>query len=160
MLECFNRRTVLAVALALIASGPAAAVAGADAVLSISAGGETRGLSMEDLRARPQAVITTTTEFTDGPTTFAGPLARDVLTPPEGATVAVMRAINDYSVEIPLEDFQKWDVVLAVEMNGKAMSRRDKGPIWVMYPIDEHDELQSPVYINRLIWQLSSVSFR
>jgi hypothetical protein len=155
-----DRRRFLIAAAALVAAAPATVDTAADAVLSIDANGDVRGLTMEDLRALPRTMITTTTEFTDGPTQFAGPLARDVLTPPDGATVAVMRAINDYSVEIPLDDFRRFDVVLAIEVNGKTMSRRDKGPIWVMYPLDDHPELQSPIYINRLIWQLSSVAFK
>lgn len=115
---------------------------------------------MADLEAMPQREIVTTTEFTDGAVAFSGPLARDVLDPPSGAAVAVMTALNDYAVEVPLKDFMDFDVVLAIRMNGERMSRRDKGPIWLMYPLDDHAELRQPVYVNRLIWQLKSVAFK
>lgn len=128
-------------------------------VLTIHAAVE-RALSREELAALPQHAITQTTEFTDGDVTFTGPLARDVIDAPQGATVAVMTAINDYSVEIPVEDFDRYDVILALEMNGKALTRRDKGPIWVMYPLAATDPAQKSLIDNRLIWQLRDISFR
>lgn len=154
----FSRRGALCAALA--ASLLAAAPAFADALLTITTDEGEIALTREDIEALPQHEITTTTEFTDGAATFRGPLARDVLNPPKGATVAVMRAINDYAIEIPIEDFTRFDVVLATHMNGKALSRRDKGPIWVMYPLSDHPELADPVYINRLIWQLATVAYK
>jgi hypothetical protein len=157
MVHVLTRRTAL-VGATMLAAAPAFGAAGP--ALTIVANGQSAALTLDDLRALPQHVVTTHTEFTDGLTTFVGPLARDVLTPPDGATVALMRAINDYEVEIPLEDFRRFDVVLALSMNGTPLSRRDNGPIWVMYPLDDDSELASPVYINRLIWQLKSVTFR
>ena len=63
-------------------------------------------------------------------------------------------AANDYFVEIPTEDFRRYDVILAMEADGAPLARRDKGPIWLMYPISDHEELGDPIYIHRLIWQV------
>ena len=41
-----------------------------------------------------------------------------------------------------------------MEVEGAPLSRRDKGPLWLMYPISSHSELQEPVYLGRLIWQV------
>lgn len=153
------RRRLLG-ALAAVALCAGAARAGTDAILTVAGEGAPVALSSEAIAALPQHEIATATEFTDGRPVFRGPLARDVLKAPAGATVAVMRAVNDYTVEIPLSDFADYDVVLATHMNGAPLSRRDKGPIWVMYPLDSHAELASPVYVNRLIWQLASVAFK
>ena len=44
--------------------------------------------------------------------------------------------------------------------NGERLSRRDKGPIWLIYPLDDHEELKDPVYTIRLIWQLTAMELR
>jgi hypothetical protein len=41
-----------------------------------------------------------------------------------------------------------------MEADGKKLSRRDKGPLWLMYPISDNAELADPRYIHRLIWQV------
>ena len=68
--------------------------------------------------------------------------------------MATATAINDYSVEIPIEDYATYDVILATEMDGKKLTLRDKGPIWIVYPRDDHSELDDPVVNARWIWQL------
>ena len=47
-----------------------------------------------------------------------------------------------------------YDVILAMWANGVRLSRRDKGPIWLMYPLDDHPELSEAKYSSRLVWQL------
>ena len=119
-------------------------------------------LSEAQLNALEQQTLVTKTDYTDGPTTFIGPLVIDVMAlvgqgPWETAR---MIAANDYAVEIPVSDFKAYDVILAHTMNGKPLSRRDKGPYWIMYPLDSHVELQDPLYNNRLIWQLKMIELR
>ena len=42
-----------------------------------------------------------------------------------------------------------------MEADGKKLSRRDKGPLWLMYPISDHAELNATrSTIPRLIWQV------
>ncbi len=67
-------------------------------------------------------------------------------------------ALDDYSVEIPMSDIESYHVILAMKWNGKTMRVRDKGPIWVIYPIDQHPELSSEVYGGRSIWQLVTLT--
>ena len=118
-------------------------------------------LTDEALMALPQATINTENEFVDGMTSFVGPLGRDVVAlVGEGGSMVVLTAVNDYAVEVPLEDFINYDVVFAMSANGEMFSRRDKGPIWVVYPMSDHAELQDPVYNARLIWQLVKVEIK
>ena len=42
-------------------------------------------------------------------------------------------------------------------MNGKAMDVRNKGPIWIIYPIDEFPELKTEEISGRSIWQLDKL---
>jgi len=118
--------------------------------------------SEADLLALPQVTIRTRTEFTDGVVEFIGPLARDAVAAiePGTATSIHLVAANDYAIDIPLSDLTDYDVILAMQANGKRLSRRDKGPIWLMYPLDDHPELRDPAYTIRLIWQLTVMELR
>lgn len=118
-------------------------------------------LNLEEILALPQTTINTENEFVDAMTAFEGPLGRDLMALlGEGGTTVVLTAVNDYAVEVPLEDFMNYDVVFALSANGERFSLRDKGPIWVVYPMSDHSELQDPVYNARLIWQLVKVELK
>lgn len=102
--------------------------------------------------------VTTTTPWTDGPHVFSGVLARTVFEKvgAEG-TVVLASALNDYTVEIPMSDFQDYDVLLATEMDGEQMQVSDKGPIWIVYPRDDEPALQDRRVNERWVWQLKAL---
>jgi hypothetical protein len=113
------------------------------------------------LESLPQETVATVTPWTDGQTTFTGPLARAVLNLVGAAGTRVEAvALNDYGVVIPTGDFEDYRVILAMLMNGKPMGVRDKGPLWVIYPWSEHPELQTDVVHGRSIWQLKAMNVR
>ncbi|MEQ9608911.1 MAG: molybdopterin-dependent oxidoreductase [Kiloniellaceae bacterium] len=115
----------------------------------------------EMLAALPQHEIRTSTEWTDGVKVFRGPLVRDLLAAvgASGETV-VATAVNDYAVQIPLSDFSSYPVVLAMSMDGEVLSLRNKGPLWIVYPRDDHAELRKSEMNSRWIWQLRSLEIR
>ncbi|MBK0398560.1 hypothetical protein H0I76_05125 [Limibaculum sp. M0105] len=119
-------------------------------------------LSMEQLEALEPHVIATRTEFTDGEVRFEGPLVTDLLrfVGDRAWSSAKITAANDYAIDIPVSDFKAYGVILARRMNGRELSRRDKGPFWLMYPLDDFKELQDPVYNNRLIWQVVKIELK
>jgi len=140
----------------------AAARAESEAALTLSRGPddvETLSFTLEDLAAMPQVTIVTENEFTDGEVTYRGPLVRDVIDHLALGQAETLRftAANDYYVEIPTSDFRRFNVILAMEADGVRLSRREKGPLWLMYPISDHDELRDPLYIHRLIWQVERI---
>lgn len=140
---------LLGVASTSACAGPALRVIGPN--------GEVRAeFTLEELRKMPQHEIVTGNEFVEGTPTFRGPLVRDVLAAAGLDGVARVRlvAANDYVVEVDTEEFRTYDAILALTQDGRPLTRRDKGPIWMMYPISDHPELQDPVYNSRLIWQL------
>ena len=102
--------------------------------------------------------LETTTSVTDGVNQFEGFLIRDLLdwVGAEGEQV-IATALNDYIVEIPLEDFYQYDVLAATHMDGEALTPRDKGPLWIVYPRDDHSELQDIRYDYRWVWQLNGL---
>ena len=117
-------------------------------------------LTEEDLLAMEQFSVFTENGFVDGLVEFTGPLARDVVALLDGVEVETLTltAVNDYSVDIPMSDMLDYDVIFALTQNGERLSIRDKGPIWVIYPMTDHVELQDRIYNDRLIWQLVKVN--
>ncbi len=112
-------------------------------------------LSRDDLKDFPQHEIRTSTTVTDGTPLFEGFLMRDLLDTlgAEGSTITA-RALNDYLMEIPREDFETYDVIGALYMDGEELTARDKGPVWIVYPRDDHTDLQDIRYDTRWVWQL------
>jgi hypothetical protein len=70
---------------------------------------------------------------------------------------AVVVALNDYSTEIPMEDFSKHNVILALKRDGEYMPVRDKGPLFIVYPYDSSPELQTQTYYARSAWQVAKI---
>lgn len=101
--------------------------------------------------------VETHTSFTEGPQRFAGPTLASLLAAVEAEGVRMnARAINDYFVEIPVDHAAAHDVILAMEMNGRKMRIRDKGPIWVVYPLSEAEAEAKP-FDTEMIWQLNRI---
>ncbi len=110
----------------------------------------------DSLAALPWVTIRTANDYIEDSAAFSGPLLRDVLAPLDLARGTVLRAValNDYSVDIPLDDALDYDVIVARTMNGTPMRIRDKGPLWLMYPLDDHFDLTGTSVNHKLIWQL------
>jgi hypothetical protein len=108
-----------------------------------------------------RAQLRTSTSWTDGTPVFEGIWGRSLLDA-LGAhgKVAVARALNDYVVEIPLSDLTGLDVLIATRMDGKNLRIRDRGPLWIIYPWDQHPELNSEAVKQRSIWQLNELDIR
>ncbi len=116
-------------------------------------------MGMEDLLAMPQVTVNTANDFVDDVSEFSGPLARDVVSMlGDDIKMARFYAINGYSIEIPVSDFRDYDVIFALSIDGKLFSLRDKGPVWLIYPMTDNPELQDRVYNDRLIWLLTRVT--
>jgi hypothetical protein len=113
---------------------------------------------LDMLAALPQRQLVTHTPWHQGEQTFTGPLLRDVLAEAGASgTTLVAVALNNYRCEIPLDDAQQFDVILARLHNGEPMRVRDKGPLFVVYPFDADTRLRSERYYARSAWQLRSL---
>jgi len=117
--------------------------------------GDAAMFDMDMLKALPQVRLDTSTVVTDGVRRFDGFLMRDLLEVlgARGETVTAI-ALNDYVIDIPVEDFRRFDVVVAHAMDGEPLPVSDKGPLWIVYPRDDHRELQDIRYDYRWVWHL------
>ena len=120
--------------------------------------GDTAAFDLAMLEKLPQHTFTTKTPWDKAPVKFTGPLLRDVLAAAKASGTSLKAsALNDYKTTIPLDDAQKFDVLLAHKMNDQTISVRTKGPLFIIYPFDTKPELQSSVYYERSAWQLKSI---
>jgi hypothetical protein len=113
---------------------------------------------MAMLEKLPQTSFTTRTPWYSQARKFTGPLLRDVLAA-AGSQGSQLRALalNDYRVEIPADDAQRFDVIVARLLDDKPMPVRDKGPLFIIYPFDSQAALRNAVYFSRCAWQLHAI---
>ncbi|MGX9355815.1 molybdopterin-dependent oxidoreductase [Roseobacteraceae bacterium S113] len=133
----------------------------AEIVLSVSGGiSETNAdnkavFDMDMLREMPSETITTTTIWTEGEQVFVGvPLKVLLDKVGAGGSVILASAINDYTIEIPTDSLSDAAPIVAYLQNGEDMPRREKGPLWIVYPYDSGPEFRTEVVYSRSIWQL------
>lgn len=113
-------------------------------------------LSLKKLDQMDQTVFETTTIWTDGKVAFSGVPLKTLLVEMGAKGRAVeMVALNDYSVTMPIDALEDTAPIVATRMNGKAISVRDKGPFWVVFPYDSHPKYQTETVYARSIWQLN-----
>jgi hypothetical protein len=103
--------------------------------------------------------LTTSTPWTRGPQHFEGVLMSDLLRRVGASGKSVLAAaLNDYMVEIPMEHFERYPVLLALKHNGEFMRIREKGPLWLIYPRDDYQELGARSMNRFWIWQLEQLT--
>lgn len=158
------RALALAAGALVLALAPAAAQSAQPAdkpILTVSGkikGSTEAGLQFDRtaLEAMGTVAIETSTPWYKGPVKFEGvPLAKLMSTVGASGERVVAIALNDYSVEIPIEDFAKYGAILALKRNGEYMPVRDKGPLFIVYPYDQSPELRSQKFYSRSVWQVA-----
>lgn len=114
---------------------------------------------LDMLMAMPAASFETTTNWTDGKKTFTGVPLKALLDSvgADGATI-VATALNNYSVEIPMDTITDEAPIVAYHIDGETFSRRDKGPLWIVYPYDQGEEYRTELVFGWSIWQLAKLS--
>lgn len=131
------------------------------AVAGILDGSETRQTITFDramLEGLPQRSFETTTIWTEGIQTFSGVSLRAVydFLKISGKDLQAS-ASNEYSVLIPASDIVEGGPIIAMMRNGKDMSLRNKGPLWIVYPYDNSIQYQTEVIYSRSIWQVTDL---
>lgn len=108
------------------------------------------------LALQPQHTVVTDTPWTEGVVTFRGPLLRELLSTLKLPINQQLwaRGFNDYLINIPRADLEKYSVILALSMNGEPLSPRQLGPFWIIYPWKDHPELRTTLFYGRAVWQV------
>jgi len=116
---------------------------------------------MEMLKAMPVATVRTATPWFDGVHELTGVRLADLLKQVEASNGTIHAiALNDYMVEIPSADATLDGVIIAYALDGQSMPVRDKGPLWVIYPLSDRPELNTPEVQSKMIWQLKAMDIQ
>ena len=102
--------------------------------------------------------VMTGTIWTEGTSEFRGvDLSRLLVRLGARGSQLRLTALNDYSVEFPVSDAVEGGPMLAFQMDGRDLSVRDKGPLWLIYPFDPKPVYKNEVNYARSIWQLTMI---
>ncbi len=107
------------------------------------------------LESLPATSFTTRTPWTSGSSKFTGVALGDLL---EAIGASSQRfeavAVDDYLITIEGIDFDRYPVIIAYQLDDKPMTLRDLGPLWIMFPFDDHPELDTELNKAFCVWQL------
>jgi hypothetical protein len=102
--------------------------------------------------------VVTTTPWHNGQVKFEGvPLDRLMKAVGANGDHVTALALNDYSTDIPIDDFAKFGTILALKRDGDYMPVKDKGPLFIVYPYDSKPELKAQMYYSRSAWQVNRI---
>lgn len=124
-----------------------------------AAKGPSLSISADEVAAIGATEISTTI-FVMGPEQHKvkGVLMRDLVKYAGGRGTSIkIIALDGYAMDIPMSDFDKYDAVVATEIDGKPLTVRDHGPAWLIYPASQHPELKDTVYDSRSVWQIKTI---
>ena len=116
------------------------------------------GFDRDMLEALGVEGFNTVTPWYGAPVKFEG-VALDRLMKVVGASGDTITAfaLNDYTTDIPIDDFAHYNVILALKRDGEYMPVKDKGPLFIVYPYDSAPELKAQKYYSRSAWQVNRI---
>jgi len=120
--------------------------------------GGTAYFDLQRLDALAQTEVTTLTPWTESSDRYSGVRLSELLQAlgAQGKTINAT-ALNDYSTQFSNAALLKYPVILATRRNNQPMRIRDKGPIWIIYPLDDHPQLRTEAHHHAMVWQLKSL---
>ncbi|PSJ44011.1 molybdopterin-binding protein [Zobellella endophytica] len=116
--------------------------------------------TLKELQAMPQRVITTSHPWGQQPHTYRGPDLVALMSSLFGHArikTLYLEALNGYSISVDWQKLAPFQPVLAWQENGRVMSRREKGPLWLVLPFDQVPELQQADFLHFMTWQLRQI---
>lgn len=115
-----------------------------------------RTFTRAQLTSLPQHHFHTITAWTQGSNSYEGPALEQVLQG-TGAKRIAMTALNHYRYELDLRPFSSYPAILAMSENGKPLTRRNKGPLWLLLPFSDRPDLKTPENEAAMVWQLVAI---
>jgi len=114
--------------------------------------------TQQQLMQLPQHEVTTNLPWTEESHRYSGPRLEDVLSSLDAkGQWLTLRALDYYSVSLNLNRIKKFNPILALKIDGKLLTVRSKGPIWLILPVDSYPELNAALYNDYMVWHLVKI---
>lgn len=134
-----------------------------DTLLTVVAEDGTEAVFTRDrLESLPQHAFRTETQWTWEEKEFSGPLLTDVLAEAgisEGSVGLV--ADDGYQVDFSFTGNAKYLTddypIIATRTDGQPFPEDEMGPLWVIFPYDDHPDLDAKPVYDISIWQLVKI---
>ena len=95
--------------------------------------------------------------------TYTGVLMSDLLKYAgisDGAKNVHMVALDDYAVDVSVDDMMNWPVLLATRTNGEYMDVENSGPTRIVFPFHSNPEIDEDTYKVLMIWNLRDIEIQ
>ncbi len=108
------------------------------------------------LAALPQVEFETATPWTLGTYRYRGPTLKSVLAAQQvdSASAIDVAALNGYQQRVDLSLFAKVPLTLVRYQDDKPLTRRNKGPLWLLVPLSAHPDMDVSAIHNNMVWQV------
>lgn len=108
------------------------------------------------LAALPQVEFETATPWTLGTHRYRGPTLKSVLAAQQvdSASAIDVAALNGYQQRVDLSLFAKVPLTLVRYQDDKPLTRRNKGPLWLLVPLSAHPDMDVSAIHNNMVWQV------
>lgn len=146
-------RSVFAVFLAVATQ---MAFAKGDIILTVTdPSGTSINYDLAAIEALGSTTLDTHTSWTDGPQRFTG-IRASVLLAALGIRGATVRSLtlNNYETSMSVKDLTDYPVIIAYKRNGEYLSIRNKGPLWIIFPVKDFPELDGLETDQKMAWNL------
>lgn len=118
-------------------------------------------LSEPQFLALPQTTIRTATTWTPVADFSGVKMAELMKLSGAYGTIAEVYALDDFIVQIPIEEFEKYGVILARKMDGALLKLSNFGPYFVIYPRDLHlEKMKTIVAESKFAWNVYKIVIR
>ena len=116
---------------------------------------QTHSIEQSSLKEINGQTLETITPWTDNPLTFQGISLASLLAKYKiKGRIAKAKALNDYVVEIDLQEAIEANAFIVSHIDNQPMKVRNKGPFWIIFPWSEKTELNDRKYQDWSIWQM------
>ncbi|MDX7713060.1 hypothetical protein SJS32_11810 [Aeromonas caviae] len=108
------------------------------------------------LAALPQVEFETATPWILGTHRYRGPTLKSVLAAQQvdSASAIDVAALNGYQQRVDLSLFAKVPLTLVRYQDDKPLTRRNKGPLWLLVPLSAHPDMDVSAIHNNMVWQV------
>ncbi|NVD08864.1 hypothetical protein FCU94_18610 [Vibrio sp. JPW-9-11-11] len=66
-------------------------------------------------------------------------------------------ALNDYGATTIIEDVQRYQPIVAYQMDHKNIRVRHKGPYWLVFNLDRYPSIDNATYHSQMVWQIDEI---